>query len=108
MYRGRFAPSPTGPLHLGSLVTAAASYLTARRTAGQWLLRIDDIDPPREQPGAADAILHALETLGLHWDGPVLYQSARLERYRQAAQQLQGNNLAYLCSCSRERIRLGG
>ncbi len=104
-YRGRFAPSPTGPLHLGSALAAAASFIDARQAGGEWLVRIDDIDPPREQPGAADAILRALEQLGLSWDGPVLYQSTRHEAYRAGVEQLLRQGLAFRCSCSRAEIR---
>jgi glutamyl-Q tRNA(Asp) synthetase len=85
-YVGRFAPSPTGPLHLGSLATAVASYLHARQARGQWLVRIEDIDPPREVAGAADEILHTLEAFDLEWDGDVVFQSTRLDVYREAAQ----------------------
>lgn len=77
-YVGRFAPSPTGPLHLGSLVTAVASFVHARQAGGRWLVRIEDVDPPRELEGAADSILSSLERLGLEWDGSVLYQSTRI------------------------------
>lgn len=83
-YRGRFAPSPTGLLHAGSLTTAVGSYLHARSQGGQWLLRIEDLDPPREMPGAADAILRTLEALGFAWDGEVVWQSRRLAAYQQA------------------------
>ncbi|MCP4128275.1 MAG: tRNA glutamyl-Q(34) synthetase GluQRS [Gammaproteobacteria bacterium] len=103
-YRGRFAPSPSGPLHFGSLVAALGSYLDARSLNGDWLLRMEDIDPPREKPGAADAILKTLELFGFEWDGPVLYQSSRTEAYREAAGYLHSTGLAYPCSCSRREI----
>jgi len=102
MYIGRFAPSPTGPLHLGSLVAALASYMEARRAKGKWLLRMEDLDKPREQPGAADAILRTLEALGLHWDGAVEQQSRRTERYRAALASL--GALTYPCGCTRSEI----
>jgi glutamyl-Q tRNA(Asp) synthetase len=104
-YVGRFAPSPTGPLHLGSLVAAAASYLHARQAAGRWLVRIEDIDPPREVPGAADSILRTLEAFGLAWDGPVLRQSSRLVAYREAASRLLASGHAFQCRCSRSDLR---
>jgi glutamyl-Q tRNA(Asp) synthetase len=104
-YVGRFAPSPTGPLHLGSLLAAVASFLAARQRAGQWLVRIEDIDPLREMPGAASEILRVLDRYDLHWDGSVLYQSTRLEAYRQAADSLIADGLAYYCACSRAEIR---
>jgi len=104
-YIGRFAPSPTGPLHKGSLLAALASFLDARANGGQWLLRIDDLDPPREIPGAADRILRQLDEHGLHWDGPVLYQSTRLPAYKEALQQLSRAGLLYACYCNRARLR---
>ena len=107
-YRGRFAPSPTGHLHAGSLSTAIGSYLEARCRGGEWLLRIEDIDPPREVAGAAAGILHTLEQLGFEWDGPVLYQHTRLEAYQAALNQLQQQGLAYGCGCSRSEIAAYG
>jgi glutamyl-Q tRNA(Asp) synthetase len=104
MYRGRFAPSPTGPLHLGSLFTAAVSYLTCLQQAGEWLLRIDDIDPPREMPGAADDIIQRLDKLGFEWSGPVYFQSRRHDAYRAAVAQLRSAGLIYRCVCSRAAI----
>jgi glutamyl-Q tRNA(Asp) synthetase len=104
-YVGRFAPSPTGPLHLGSLVTAVASFLHARQTGGEWLVRIEDIDPPREVAGAADAILRTLEQLELHWDRSVLYQSTRLAAYDAVAERLLMTGRAFRCRCSRSAIR---
>jgi glutamyl-Q tRNA(Asp) synthetase len=103
-YRGRFAPSPSGPLHFGSLVTALGSYLQARSQQGEWLVRMEDIDPPREQPGAADAILRALEAYHLHWDGPVLYQSSRHDAYEAALAQLDVDHFSFACGCSRKSI----
>tara|TARA_R110002049_G_scaffold58547_8_gene159089 strand:+ start:1564 stop:2454 length:891 start_codon:yes stop_codon:yes gene_type:complete len=108
-YIGRFAPSPSGPLHFGSLIAALASYLDARAHHGQWLLRMEDLDPSREPPQAAGQILEALEAFGLHWDGPVLYQSSRLPAYRDALQRLQQEGLIYACDCTRQQIQgLGG
>ncbi|MDX1592663.1 MAG: tRNA glutamyl-Q(34) synthetase GluQRS [Gammaproteobacteria bacterium] len=101
---GRFAPSPTGPLHFGSLVSAVASLLQARRRGGRWLVRIEDLDPPREVPGAADAILAALDHHGLAWDGPVLYQSTREDAYLDALERLAAAGLTYRCTCSRKVI----
>jgi glutamyl-Q tRNA(Asp) synthetase len=100
-YVGRFAPSPTGPLHLGSLVAALGSFLDARQQGGQWLLRIEDLDRARVRPGCADGILRTLETLGLAWDGPVEYQSRRLPRYEEALRALEGRGLTFNCYCSR-------
>jgi glutamyl-Q tRNA(Asp) synthetase len=104
MYIGRFAPSPTGPLHFGSLIAAVGSYLEARAQQGRWLVRIDDLDPPREQPGAAADILHTLEHFGFEWDGPVVYQSRRHSAYREALARLTAGGLTYPCSCSRKEI----
>ncbi len=103
-YRGRFAPSPTGPLHFGSLVAALGSYLDARTQHGQWLVRIEDIDIPRNVPGAAEHILATLEAFGFAWDGPVLWQSTRLDAYAAALDQLICNGQAYPCACSRKEI----
>lgn len=105
-YVGRFAPSPTGPLHLGSLAAATASLITARQQGGSWLVRIEDIDPPREVPGAAAAILRALERFDLHWDSPVLYQSTRIEAYRAIADELLRKRLGYRCECTRSQLRM--
>ena len=103
-YIGRFAPSPTGPLHFGSLVAAVASYLQARAHEGRWLVRIEDIDPPREQPGATERILAALEAYGFEWDGPVIYQSQSRAEHEAALQTLLERNLAYPCGCSRKDL----
>lgn len=103
-YRGRFAPSPTGPLHFGSLVAAAGSFLQARAQDGEWLLRMEDLDPPRELAGAAGDILRTLERFGLHWDGEVIYQSRRTTAYDAAMQQLQQAGKLYPCTCSRREI----
>ncbi len=103
-YRGRFAPSPTGPLHFGSLVAAVGSYLDARAQGGEWLLRMEDVDTPRNVPGAAAQILATLEAFGFEWDGPVLWQSQRLAAYAEALAQLQAAGLAYGCACSRKEI----
>ena len=101
---GRFAPSPTGPLHFGSLLAAAASYLQARRQGGQWLLRIEDIDPPREQPDAAVRILDALERYGFEWDGTVIYQSDSQPMHEAALTRLLDAGHAYPCGCSRSDL----
>lgn len=107
-YIGRFAPSPTGPLHMGSLVAALASYLDAHSSNGKWLLRMEDLDPPRESQEAADAILFALDALGLHWDGPVLYQSQRYPAYEEAIADLKHRNLVFACDCTRQDIQQAG
>lgn len=103
-YRGRFAPSPTGPLHAGSLVAALASWLDARAHEGQWLLRIDDLDAARSVVGADAAIMTALAAYGLTWDGAVVYQSRRHAAYRAAFLQLRSADLVYPCSCTRREI----
>lgn len=101
---GRFAPSPTGPLHLGSLVAALGSYLMAKSTGGKWLLRMEDLDLPRVVPGIGDDMLATLELLGFEWDGEVVYQSRRTGEYRDAAQDLMRRGLAYPCGCTRSEI----
>jgi glutamyl-Q tRNA(Asp) synthetase len=103
-YRGRFAPSPSGPLHFGSLVAAVGSFLEARTQGGEWLLRIEDLDLPRCRPGAADGILRTLERLGLNWDGPVLFQSTRTEAYIEAFERLRGARSLRPCRCSRAQL----
>lgn len=104
LYRGRFAPSPTGPLHFGSLIAAVGSYLSARAAGGEWLVRIEDLDPPRTVPGAADDILRALEILGFEWHGEVLYQSTRSAAYAAAVERLLAQGDAFECTCSRAEI----
>ena len=100
VYVGRFAPSPTGPLHYGSLVAAVASYLDARHNHGIWLLRIEDLDPPRESSEAPAEIMRQLEAYGLNWDGEVLYQSTRLSAYRETLSSLEDRS--FCCNCSRK------
>lgn len=102
---GRFAPSPTGPLHFGSLVAALGSFADARAAGGTWRVRIDDIDPPREVPGAADDILYTLERHGLYWDGEVIYQSRRHDRYAEAIERLRAADAIYACTCTRRELR---
>lgn len=103
-YIGRFAPSPTGPLHFGSLLAALASFLDARAHQGEWLLRIEDLDPPREQAGVKDQFPDILEAFGLYWDGELSFQSERLDHYQDALQQLINQHHAYYCNCSRKQI----
>ncbi|HTN35198.1 MAG TPA: tRNA glutamyl-Q(34) synthetase GluQRS [Marinobacter sp.] len=103
-YRGRFAPSPTGPLHFGSLVTALASYLEARTHMGQWLIRIEDLDPLREPPEATGQILHSLEVHGLRSDEPIRFQSRRQAAYHAVIKQLINQGSAYHCTCSRRQL----
>jgi glutamyl-Q tRNA(Asp) synthetase len=106
--KGRFAPSPTGPLHFGSLVAALASWLDARHAGGQWLVRIEDVDETRTVPGAADDILLTLESFGLRWDGEVAWQSRRKALYAAALERLRATRLAYRCRCSRREIADSG
>ena len=103
-YRGRFAPSPTGPLHAGSLATALASWLDARAAGGKWIIRIEDLDPPRIVPGSAERIVEALARCGLESDEPVVFQSARRELYEAAFGRLQAAGLIYGCACSRRDV----
>jgi glutamyl-Q tRNA(Asp) synthetase len=103
-YRGRFAPSPTGPLHFGSLVAAVGSYLSAKRARGDWLVRIEDLDPPREAPGSADQIISALASFGFEWTESITRQSAGEDAYQAALEQLLPRGLAFPCSCSRSEL----
>jgi len=105
---GRFAPSPTGDLHFGSLIAAIASFLQAKSSGGRWLIRVDDIDPPREVPGSADRILKDLGRFGLVSDLPVLYQSRRTDAYRRSVEELITRGLAYWCGCSRSELPPSG
>ncbi|WP_304334744.1 tRNA glutamyl-Q(34) synthetase GluQRS [Conchiformibius steedae] len=102
-YVGRFAPSPTGHLHIGSLLAAFASYVDAKAHNGRWLVRIEDLDPPREIAGAADNILRTLEAFGFEWDNQVVYQSQRHHLYEEALETLKKQNLVYSCTCSRKQ-----
>ncbi|AVO61275.1 tRNA glutamyl-Q(34) synthetase GluQRS [Pseudomonas chlororaphis] len=103
-YIGRFAPTPSGHLHFGSLVAALASYLDARAVGGRWLLRMEDLDPPREEPGAQAAILKALESYGFEWDGEMVRQSDRHAAYAEVLNRLFNQGLAYACTCSRKQL----
>lgn len=103
-YRGRFAPSPTGPLHFGSLVAALGSWLLARHAAGEWLVRVEDLDPPREIAGASERQLRTLEAFGFASDAPVLRQSDRGDLYQQALDRLLSNGDAFVCHCSRSDL----
>lgn len=105
LYVGRFAPSPTGPLHFGSLVAAVASYLDAKSQKGSWLLRIEDLDPPREMKGAAATIQNQLVELGLEWDGDVLFQSTRLQAYQHLLNELISKKRCFYCNCTRARMQ---
>lgn len=107
-YRGRFAPSPTGPLHLGSLVAALGSWLVARQAGGEWLVRVEDLDPPREVPGAAQAQLRTLARFGLHADGGIVWQSGRGHLYRAALDRLLDSGDAFACHCSRSALAASG
>ena len=107
-YVGRFAPSPTGDLHFGSLVAAIASYLQAKSRNGVWLIRIEDIDPPREVPGSSERILKELERFGMVSDQPVLFQSKHRNQFEKACKQLLDSNLAFKCSCSRKSLPASG
>ena len=103
-YRGRFAPSPTGPLHFGSLVAAVASYADARQHGGAWLLRIEDVDTPRSVAGATEAILATLAACGMQHDGAIVFQSQRNDAYHAALHQLREHTLAYPCACTRREV----
>ncbi|WP_025805355.1 tRNA glutamyl-Q(34) synthetase GluQRS [Pseudomonas chlororaphis] len=103
-YIGRFAPTPSGHLHFGSLVAALASYLDARAVGGRWLVRMEDLDPPREEPGAQAAILKALESYGFEWDGEMVRQSDRHSAYAEVLNRLFNQGLAYACTCSRKQL----
>lgn len=104
-YVGRFAPTPSGPLHFGTVVAALGSFLDARKNHGRWLVRFDDLDTPRVKPGSADAIIKALDILGLHWDGDICYQSTRQAAYQAALDILAARQLVYSCSCPRKLVK---
>jgi glutamyl-Q tRNA(Asp) synthetase len=104
VYKGRFAPSPTGPLHFGTLVAAVGSYLQARSQQGEWLMRIEDVDTTRSVPGATEDLLQTFEVFGFEWDGEIIYQSQRTELYEQALTVLSEKKVIYPCTCSRKQI----
>lgn len=106
-YRGRFAPTPSGPLHFGSIIAAVGSYLQARHNQGEWHVRIEDIDQPRTDPDATCSILMCLEKFGLHWDGDILYQSQRQDRYNEIIRQLEKAELVFPCACTRKQLPAG-
>ncbi|RZF94787.1 tRNA glutamyl-Q(34) synthetase GluQRS [Pseudoalteromonas sp. N1230-9] len=108
IYRGRFAPSPSGPLHFGSLIAAVGSFLDAKVNQGKWLVRIEDIDTTRVVPGASDDILRTLEAYGLHWDERVIYQTNRLQEYQSVLEQLIAQGLVYACHCTRKQVKAMG
>src|SRR6058998_1390183 len=103
-YRGRFAPPPTGPMHFGSLVAGVGSYLEARWNRGRWLVRMEDLDRPREARGASNAILRMLEAYGFEWDGKVVFQSRRDAAYGAALKRLEHEHAAFPCACPRREI----
>jgi glutamyl-Q tRNA(Asp) synthetase len=105
VYRGRFAPSPSGPLHFGSLVAAVASFCRAKSQQGQWLLRIEDVDPPRTQKNAVESIISSLEHHQLIWDESIFYQSDQFTKYQDALESLKQQDLTYPCQCSRKLVR---
>lgn len=107
-YIGRFAPSPSGSLHFGSLIAALGSYLRARSKQGLWLMRMEDLDPPREVKGAAEDILHTLEAFGFEWDNSVVYQSQRHHAYQAKIEELLEQDQAYFCQCTRKQIQVRG
>ncbi|EEX95366.1 glutamyl-Q tRNA(Asp) synthetase [Vibrio orientalis CIP 102891 = ATCC 33934] len=107
-YIGRFAPSPSGPLHFGSLIAALGSYFQAKSQQGEWLVRIEDLDPPREMPGASSLILETLEAYKLYWDGEVVYQSQRHELYQEQINRWLESGQAYYCQCTRKQIKASG
>lgn len=107
-YIGRFAPTPTGPLHFGSLIASVASYCDARAAAGKWLLRMEDLDPPRKMPGAARRIIEQIKAYGFEWDGELIFQSNRLHAYHDAIARLQAAGHLFWCSCSRSELARNG